>query len=134
MCVVECEAPDGRKLESKISGFDGLTNFLALLEAENMGPVMVMIWMPEGPSLTFGVGHPVSLVNYEEDIDPPYYAAVGNLKNFWPAEDDYLFSSSGQMSGAPKQNYVSASSALQAAEEFLRTNGSRPCCLNWEEL
>lgn len=127
------EAPDGRRLETTTSSEADLDRVLADVAPLNLGPVMLIPWKPEGDSVAPGPGHPVSLVNYADGVDPPYYTSLGNLKDFDPGPDGYLFSSSGQVVGPLTQNYVLAADARPTLREFICTS-SRPTCLNWEEL
>lgn len=107
---------------------------IALLEelARSQGdpPVMVEVAPHEshGQALTIGLGSPETVLTYQDSLDPPYFASLGETGG--PA---VMYCWGRQWSEYPGENVVSLNDGMAAVREFL-TSRRRPEMLSWEQL
>lgn len=89
----------------------------------NFGPV------GSGQALSVGAGRPLSVLAFQDSLDPPYHASRGDQAH----EGDIWFLVGGENTQFPARSAIPVNEARRALAEYLR-DGGLPEAIGWDEV
>jgi hypothetical protein len=126
---VQWQPYSGEARETEVDDPDeAVALFRAIDEDPTVGPVLVEYYIPEHESLSVGAGRELSVLNFQNSLDPPYFTSLGNAGN-----ENLDFSYGGQFSEYPGKSAVPKAHAIVALREFV-VSRTKPTSVEWEEL
>lgn len=116
-------------MSSEVTSLQELDDLLDRLEeeAERGDPLIVGLEMPNGASLSLGLGRSESVLNYVDSPDPPYYSSLGDEG----AEGSIVFYLDGHWTELPRSAAIPIEDAREAMRRFFET-GKRPENVRWQ--
>ena len=120
---------DGHHKTTVATADDADELFVSVDDDPSAGAVLIEFYEDGGRSMTVGAGRTRPVLNYQEPLDPPYFASLGDDES----GEDTDFSYGGHFSEFRSINLVDKAAARRALREFVETR-RRPSKIRWEQL
>ncbi|MGH2472760.1 MAG: Imm1 family immunity protein [Candidatus Limnocylindria bacterium] len=92
-------------------------------------PFIAVVVSPSGKNISLRLGRELTVVEFQANADPPYYASVGDEV----AGGLTTFEYDGEETEIEPRHLVSIEAARRAVAEFVKSD-ERPISLRWEEV
>jgi len=115
---------------SEIKTWEDANVLLERAASQSVPPFIIEFFSPDsGQSLGLGIGRKVTVVTYQDSLDPPYFISLGNKE----AIGTEWFCYGKEQTEYLARNLVAMNEGLEALKQFV-INRMQPGNLAWERL